>query len=735
VLVAAFIVLYMSLPAVWLLLLLRQRHLLNGPHARSGNSDDAAPSLRPLRFLFSVYAPSYFFWEVLEMYRRVLLVGALPLLSARSSRRAALGVVFALLSAVAYREMQPFAVGHNNQLAHVAQLSILLTFGAALALDTDIGNNVDNTFLFGLLLVVGNGVVLALALAMGAKRHYLDERRQWTWRRLLTTQEVRVIEEVMKGKEGGAGGFGGGGDVELSTSTSPAAASGEILARHKAANRILRQHLLRPVDVKLAARVGAGAFGEVFKGTCLGEPCAVKTMLNVTEDNVKAFRAEILLTATLRHPNIVHFVGACWGKELTCLVLEWVPSGSIGSLLEDDPGGGALRWDEPLLRLACDVARGMAYLHGREFIDDFDGRRKRGVLHRDLKPDNVLVTAHLRAKIADFGGSRALDASALAATTVGTPLFCAPEIMRGEAYDEKVDVYSFGVMLVDMASANGLLRFVVRRFCCDDGMLQPRGPPTEEETRIATKALQGVWAGVWRPIDESADLFSSTDSGSDGDGPPTFSITTPGLSDSMDGAAMRAASALPDAPPSVVLLAARCMCHDAAARPSFAAALDVLAGAAAREAEAARFGRGGRQNAAGVLSSAQPESGPFNLIRATSKTGMEGRMSNMGRTASIEVPSEGVAAHVGLSSGSALGSTTGSSTSLSSEAREGREGLPPGWEAILDPSTGRHYFGNASTGETTWERPKSLLGQAAADTARTDGQRDSMVEKMEVHEF
>jgi len=67
-------------------------------------------------------------------------------------------------------------------------------------------------------------------------------------------------------------------------------------------------------------RIGAGAFGEVFRGFCLGQPVAIKTMLEVSDAGARAFRAEILLTATLRHPNIVQFVGACWGRELTCLV-------------------------------------------------------------------------------------------------------------------------------------------------------------------------------------------------------------------------------------------------------------------------------------------------------------------------------------------------------------------------------------------------------------------------------
>ena len=61
---------------------------------------------------------------------------------------------------------------------------------------------------------------------------------------------------------------------------------------------------------------------KVFKGTALGQPVAVKTMLSITDASVRAFRDEILLTATLRHPNIVTFVGACWGDDLMCLVLE-----------------------------------------------------------------------------------------------------------------------------------------------------------------------------------------------------------------------------------------------------------------------------------------------------------------------------------------------------------------------------------------------------------------------------
>ena len=70
-------------------------------------------------------------------------------------------------------------------------------------------------------------------------------------------------------------------------------------------SKMLAQYLLPAETVVLKTRVGAGSFGEVFQGLCLGQPVAVKTMLQVTEKNVKEFRAEVLLTASLRHPNVV----------------------------------------------------------------------------------------------------------------------------------------------------------------------------------------------------------------------------------------------------------------------------------------------------------------------------------------------------------------------------------------------------------------------------------------------
>ena len=93
----------------------------------------------------------------------------------------------------------------------------------------------------------------------------------------------------------------------------------------------------------------------------------IPTYNQVTEEDARVFRAEILLTATLKHANIVGFVGACWSRELVALLLEWVPKGSLEDLLGQTSLN--LAWNDPLLRLASDVARGMAYLHSRSYFD------------------------------------------------------------------------------------------------------------------------------------------------------------------------------------------------------------------------------------------------------------------------------------------------------------------------------------------------------------------------------
>jgi len=97
-----------------------------------------------------------------------------------------------------------------------------------------------------------------------------------------------------------------------------------------------------------------------------------------------------------------------------------------------------------LLKWLGDIARAMRYLHHVTYEDPFTNQQVVGIVHRDLKPDNCLVSETYDLKVADFGEARALDIDATM-TMVGTPMYVAPEIMRGDHYDFKVDVYSFAL--------------------------------------------------------------------------------------------------------------------------------------------------------------------------------------------------------------------------------------------------------------------------------------------------
>ena len=129
------------------------------------------------------------------------------------------------------------------------------------------------------------------------------------------------------------------------------------------------------------------------------------------------------------------------------------------------------------------------------FFDEQSRKVKRCIVHRDLKSENVLVSEFTVAKVADFGCSRAMDAG-VTMTAVGTPLFAAPEMMRGEHFTEAVDAYSFGVLLVDCATEEPLVDFFGQRWASD--FHQPAPDPTSIVYRRLV--LGAVWDKDWRPV-------------------------------------------------------------------------------------------------------------------------------------------------------------------------------------------------------------------------------------------
>jgi serine/threonine protein kinase len=155
---------------------------------------------------------------------------------------------------------------------------------------------------------------------------------------------------------------------------------------------------------------------------------------------IRAIQNEVeLLERAARHDHIVSYYGSMITAEhhKLALVMEYVSGGSLASIIRRQKG---LR-DSVVRAYGRDVLLGLQYLH-----------EVCRMCHRDIKPDNILVTPEGRCKLADFGASRALERTTLLKTCVGTPYYMAPEVVQGEGYDESADVWSFGATMFEMAS-------------------------------------------------------------------------------------------------------------------------------------------------------------------------------------------------------------------------------------------------------------------------------------------
>eukprot|EP00250_Pteridium_aquilinum_P006013 c1600_g1_i1 orf=412-1587(+) len=186
-----------------------------------------------------------------------------------------------------------------------------------------------------------------------------------------------------------------------------------------------------------------GAFGRLYRGTYNGEDVAVK-LLERPENNLERaqflenqFAKEVSMLATLRHENVVRFIGACWKPSVLCIATEYAKGGSLRMFL-------ARKRVIPLrlaVKYALDVARGMEYLHSF------------GVIHRDLKSDNLLISDK-SIKIADFGVARIEVQTEGMTPETGTYRWMAPEMIQRRSYNNKVDVYSFGIVLWELITGS-----------------------------------------------------------------------------------------------------------------------------------------------------------------------------------------------------------------------------------------------------------------------------------------
>ncbi|CAL9106095.1 unnamed protein product [Musa textilis] len=192
-----------------------------------------------------------------------------------------------------------------------------------------------------------------------------------------------------------------------------------------------------------------GAFGKLYRGTYDGEDVAIKLLEKPENDPERAqlmeqqFGQEVMMLANLKHPNIVRFIGACRKPMVWCIVTEYAKGGSVRQfLMRRQNRSVALKL---AVKQALDIAKGMEYVHGLGFI------------HRDLKSDNLLIFADKSIKIADFGVARIEVKTEGMTPETGTYRWMAPEMIQHRPYNQKVDVYSFGIVLWELIT--GMLPF------------------------------------------------------------------------------------------------------------------------------------------------------------------------------------------------------------------------------------------------------------------------------------
>ncbi|XP_011863607.1 PREDICTED: LIM domain kinase 1 isoform X2 [Vollenhovia emeryi] len=220
------------------------------------------------------------------------------------------------------------------------------------------------------------------------------------------------------------------------------------------------QRIFRASDLVKGELLGKGFFGQVFKVTHrdTDEVMVLKELYRVDEDAQKNFLKEVAVLRSLHHNNVLRFIGVLYKDKKLHLVTEYIAGGTLRALLHDT--NEPLPWEQRT-SFAKDIAAGMAYLHSMNII------------HRDLNSHNCLVREDKTVVVADFGLARIIqngsspdnrkynrhsDGEVKTSkkerkkryTVVGNPYWMAPEMMKGNKYDEKVDIFSFGIVVCEI---------------------------------------------------------------------------------------------------------------------------------------------------------------------------------------------------------------------------------------------------------------------------------------------
>lgn len=198
---------------------------------------------------------------------------------------------------------------------------------------------------------------------------------------------------------------------------------------------------------KFEKRIGSGGFGIVYYGKLAdGREIAVKLLTNDSYQGIREFLNEVALLSRIHHRNLVTFLGYSQQDGKNILVYEYMHNGTLKEHLRGGPNDVKITSWVKRLEIAEDAAKGIEYLHTG---------CSPTIIHRDVKSSNILLDKNMRAKVADFGLSKpAVDGSHVSSIVRGTVGYLDPEYYVSQQLTEKSDIYSFGVILLELISGH-----------------------------------------------------------------------------------------------------------------------------------------------------------------------------------------------------------------------------------------------------------------------------------------
>ncbi|KAH7675699.1 Non-specific serine/threonine protein kinase protein [Dioscorea alata] len=193
-------------------------------------------------------------------------------------------------------------------------------------------------------------------------------------------------------------------------------------------------------------KLGKGGFGSVYKGMLRdGQEIAVKRLASSSLQGLAEFKNEVLLVAKLQHKNLVRLLGCCIENNEKILVYEYLYNSSLDKFLFDPIKRRQLDWQRRY-KIIEDIGRGLLYLHEESRLR---------IIHRDLKPGNILLDEDMNPKIADFGFAKLFgldETQGKASLIAGTLGYMAPEYALHGLLSVKLDVYSYGMMVLEIVT-------------------------------------------------------------------------------------------------------------------------------------------------------------------------------------------------------------------------------------------------------------------------------------------